>query len=63
LQLLHEDFYNNNQSLVFTGLQEDIAKELRTNHEELIINITPTIPEAIDIINMEVLERELFNEE
>ena len=63
LMVLHEDFYSNNHSLVFTGMAEDIAQQLQTDKEEQSINIAPTMAEAIDIISMDILERDLFNEE
>lgn len=60
---LHEMVYNEfTGSLVFTNLQEDVWKKLKQDQIHLSINITPTMIEAIDIVNMEVLERDLFNE-
>lgn len=60
---LHEDCYSNEQSLVFTNIQPDVLQALK--EEELVsaINIAPTMIEAIDIISMEILERDLFGEE
>jgi anti-anti-sigma regulatory factor len=63
LQQLHEDFYSKEHSLVFTGMNEDMVQKFKTNETELIINIAPTMAEAVDIISMEILERDLFNEE
>lgn len=60
---LHEDCYNNEQSIVFTGLQENVTNSLKADGVDEIINITPTTIEAIDIVNMEILERDLFKEE
>ncbi len=57
---LHEDNYSNNRSLAITGLTGAAAQDLKNAGE---LNITPTLIEAVDIINMEVLERELFSEE
>jgi anti-anti-sigma regulatory factor len=60
---LHEIVYNDFMgSLVFTNLQEDVLKKLKQDQVHLSINITPTMIEAVDIISMEVLERDLFNE-
>ena len=60
---LHESFYNEGHSIVFTNLQRGV-KELLQKHESFHdINIAPTIDEAIDIISMEMLERDLLNEE
>jgi len=61
LSELHKDLYSGGNSLVFTGLQDDIADELEKAYTEL--NIAPTMEEAVDIVNMEILERDLFNEE
>jgi anti-anti-sigma regulatory factor len=60
---MHEDFYANGHSLVFTGLPENLNHGLKNDDNEAIINICPTMAEAIDIINMEILERDLFSEE
>lgn len=60
---LHEDFYINDQSLVFTNLQEQILQSLKTKDEDRILNLAPSFVEATDIVNMELLERDLFNEE
>ena len=61
LSQLHTDFYAEGNSLVFTGLQDNLADDLKNADIEL--NIAPTMEEAIDIVNMEMLERDLFNEE
>lgn len=63
LAQLHELCYNNHQSLVFTNLQEDIAQILQKEDIADTINVAPTMIEAVDIISMEILERDLFNEE
>ncbi len=60
---MHAHFYNNNQSLVFTGIQAEVLNALKHNEVDSVINIAPTQNEAIDIISMEVLERDLFGEE
>lgn len=60
---LHEDFYMNEQSLVFTHLQEAVMQSIKAIDEDRILNITPSFVEAEDIVNMEVLERDLLNEE
>lgn len=59
----HEQCYSEGRSLVFTGLQEPVRRQLRQLELDDALNITPTEIEAIDIINMEILERDLFNEE
>lgn len=60
---LHETCYGNEQSLVFTHLQDEVIEGLRNAELDTAINITPTLIEAIDIVNMEILERDLFREE
>lgn len=60
---LHNICYENNRSLVFTGLQENILKLLKNNDIVDVINIAPTMQEAIDIISMEILERDLLSED
>lgn len=62
LAALHDEFYSNRSSLVFTNLQDDVMRQLKAG-DELPINIAPTMVEAIDIISMEILERDLFDEE
>ena len=60
---LHEDCYNNAQSIVFTGLQDDVMNALKEEETNEVLNIAPKMAEAVDIISMEILERDLFNEE
>lgn len=59
---LHQIIYNNEGSLVFTNLQEPVMLNMKKEQLHLSLNITPTLIEAIDIINMEVLERDLLKE-
>ncbi len=55
---MHQEMYTNNCSLALVASKElvnfDIDKEL---------NIVPTLIEAIDIVSMEGLERELLSED
>ena len=60
---MHEDWYSNGQSLVFTNLQPGLSKALKEQGLTDVVNIAPTMAEAADIISMEVLERDLFKEE
>ena len=60
---IHEDFYSKDQSLVFTNVQADVMNALKKNETDLLINVAPRMDEAIDIVSMEILERDLFNEE
>lgn len=63
LTAFHEECYNNNESLVFTALQDSTLKVFKQQELDSVLNIAPTMAEAIDIVNMEILERDLFNEE
>ncbi len=61
---LHEFVYGEmNGSIVFTGLATEVFNKIKQERLHLSLNITPTMIEAEDIINMEVLERDLLGEE
>ena len=60
---LHEECYANERSLVFTELNKQGVAVLKEHEADLLINLAPTMKEAIDIISMEILERDLFREE
>lgn len=60
---LHTRFYESGSSLVLTGLQPALLQSLKDHESYDILNLAPTMAEAIDIVNMEILERDLFNEE
>lgn len=59
---MHENCYNNSQSLVFTGVQGNVLKQLQDAELDTVLNIAPKMIEAIDIVSMEILERDLFDE-
>lgn len=59
----HINFYNKGCSLVFAEPSENVHKRLKQEQLHLIINVCPTMEEAIDIISMEILERDLMNED
>ncbi len=63
LASLHEDLYSNGQSLVFTELSDEVLRQLKEAQMDSAINIAPMQAEAVDIISMEILERDLFDEE
>ncbi len=63
LAMWHEKAYAEGHSLVFTGLQAPVLQEAREAQLDGAINIAPTPIEGIDIISMEIIERELFDEE
>lgn len=60
---LHEECYGMEQSLVYTAFSKDAISVLKEDESDLLINIAPTMKEAVDIISMEILERDLFSEE
>ena len=59
---LHNYVYDNGGSLVFTTLEESVIQTMKKGQYHLSLNLTPTLIEAIDIISMEVLERDLLGE-
>ena len=63
LARLHETVYAQNQSLVFCRMNSDCLSFFKAKDLELVLNFAPTFEEAIDIVSMEILERELFSEE
>ncbi|MBA3827814.1 MAG: hypothetical protein H0X33_02660 [Taibaiella sp.] len=63
LVTLHEEMYSADNSLVFTGIGTVVMEQLKEKDTDLLLNIAPTLVEAIDIISMEILERDLFKEE
>jgi len=60
---LHEESYSLDQSLVFTCINEPVMAAIKKVEADLLLNIAPSMDEAIDIISMEILERELLGEE
>lgn len=50
-------------SIVFTNLSNEVFNRIKQERLHLSLNITPTMVEAVDIINMEVLERDILGEE
>jgi len=63
LVLLHEKCYSMDSSLVYTGINKTVMAILKKEEKDLLLNIAPRMDEAIDIISMEILERDLFSEE
>ncbi len=59
---MHENCYNNSQSLVFTGLQDGVLQQLQAQELDMVLNVAPKMIEAVDIVSMEILERDLFGE-
>lgn len=60
---LHEYCYTNSCSLVFTNINTDVLQSMKEKEVDELLNVAPTEIEAVDIISMEILERDLFNEE
>jgi len=59
---MHHSLYNKGCSLVFTALEDTVMQTMKKGQYHLSLNLTPTLNEAIDIISMEVLERDLLGE-
>jgi anti-anti-sigma factor len=60
---IQQRFYENDASFVICELQTQVERELDENGILELINLTPTQSEAIDIIQMESIERELFDDD
>lgn len=63
IQSLHSDVYSDNLSFVITQALDTIKQAFNYLLEEESINYAPTLAEAIDIVSMENIERELLGEE
>ncbi len=59
---MQQNSYENNHSLVFCCLQKDLEKWLDEQEMLEFMNVTPTESEAMDIIQMEEIEREMFRD-
>ncbi len=59
----HHEMYDSNLSFALCGMNDDVKKTLLENIESDILNITPKQIEAIDIVAMEGLERELMGDD
>jgi anti-anti-sigma regulatory factor len=60
---LHEESYESEQSFVITGTNTEVLGVFKKNESDLILNVDPKMIEAIDIVSMEILERDLLGEE
>ena len=56
---LHRLCKNVNGSFVLTGLQESVSKLVSISQLDTILNITPTLNEAVDFVFMEEVEKDL----
>ena len=60
---LQQKFYEEKASFVFCELQKAIEKFLDDNELLEAMNVAPTESEAADIVQMEEMEREMFDED
>ena len=60
---LQQIFYENNSSFVICGMQKAVENFLDSVNLLEMMNSTPTESEAMDIVQMEEIEREFLNEE
>jgi anti-anti-sigma regulatory factor len=59
---LQQASYEDNHSLVFCCLQKDLEEWLDKEEILEVMNVTPTESEAMDIVQMEEIERDLFKD-
>jgi len=59
----HHKMYDSNLSFALCEMNDEVKKSIQENEESDILNITPKQIEAIDIVAMEGLERELLGDE
>ncbi len=59
LVYLQQKFYENSASFVICELKKPVEKYLDENELLEIMNVTPTLSEAGDIVQMEEIEREM----
>ena len=60
---LQQNFYEKNSSFVVCEIQEPVEDFLDSVNLLEMMNTTPTESEAMDIVQMEEIEREFLNEE
>ena len=60
---LQQNFYEKNSSFVICELQKPVEEFLDNVNLLEVMNTTPTESEAMDIVQMEEIERDLLNEE
>ena len=63
LEALHNEMYELNLSFVLCHVNTTCKEQIAKNNLEHLLNVTPTLAEAIDLISMEGLERELLRED
>lgn len=57
---MHEEMYQHDLSFVICCINASCKKEIADIEEDHVLNLTPTVEEAIDLVSMEGLERELM---
>lgn len=62
LCMLQQQSYEQNHSMVFCCIAKELENWLDEQELLELMNVTPTESEAMDIIQMEEIERELFGE-
>jgi anti-anti-sigma factor len=60
---IQQKFYENNASFVICELQKPVENFLKEKELLNLMNIVPTESEAIDIVQMEEIEREFLEDE
>ena len=60
---IQQKFYDNKASFVICELQKTVEKFFDEIELLDVLNVAPTISEAADIVQMEEMEREMFDEE
>ena len=63
LAALQEQFYAQNISFVLCGIVPAVLAVIKEMELDDVMNITPTETEALDIVQMEEVERELLGDE
>ena len=63
LSVLQQQFYENNASMVICELQPAVEEQLDQMELLELLNVTPTESEAWDIVQMEIIEREILGGE
>lgn len=58
---LQQEFYENSHSFVLCHLQASVEKSLDDGEWLELLNVTPTLSEAWDIVQMEAIEKELLD--
>jgi anti-anti-sigma regulatory factor len=59
---MQQNSYENNHSFVFCSLQKELEQWLDSQELLELMNVTPTESEAMDIVQMEEIEREMFGD-